>query len=202
MSDREEQHEGQEGKVKVTDRRRFVLDDDGNIVERPDAPQRQRAVVAGDDDAPKAQSQKPPSAGPAGAPQPDAGGAAAGPAAAPTAAGPASPPAGAAGTDGADEQPSDEERMATQIFVEFLNSLAHSLLVHLGETPDPGSGLVRENLEAAQQTLEILGVLRKKTDGNLTPQEARMFDSLIYELMMRFRQKLEAKQTPPNQGTS
>jgi hypothetical protein len=69
--------------------------------------------------------------------------------------------------------------------------MAHSVLVHLGEIPEPSSGLVRENLEGAQQALLFLEVIRYKVEGNLTAQEARVFDTLLYELKVRFRQKME-----------
>lgn len=168
-NDREE-----EQKVKVKDRRRFVMDASGEVIGRPDAEVRAREEA--DLSSPQRQ-QAPAQQGVREQPS-----------------GPA-PQVKPAGGDQAPPE-SQEDKVASQIFLEFLNNLAHSLLVHLGELPDPGSGLVRENLEAAQQTLEILGVLRKKTHGNLSAHESRIFDSLIYELMMRFRQKVESARAP------
>lgn len=159
-------------RVKIVDRRRYVLDDSGGVEKRPDAPRREEAepvAATVGSTARRVDAQAPASASsqaPAGAPQ-----------------------SRAAST-------SAEDRMATQILAEFLNSMAHSMLIQLGEAPEPGSGLIRENLEAAQQTLEILSVLRRKTEGNLTAQEARMFDGLLYELMMRFRQRVEQQVAP------
>jgi hypothetical protein len=183
MSEEREQEE-QSSRVKVVDRRRYALDEQGDVVTRPDAQPREPE----------------PEPAPMPPPAPAAGsgaGIAAGPAAqaaaptAPTA--PAAPPPDAA-TPPAGKAPAlsaEEQAYAQQVFLEFLNGLAHSMLAQLGEVPDPGSGLVREDLEGARQTLEMLSVLRHKTEGNLTAQEARMFDGLLYELMMRFRQRVE-----------
>jgi len=42
------------------------------------------------------------------------------------------------------------------------------------------------NLEAAKQTIDILGILKDKTKGNLSDEEDRLLESLLYELRMRY----------------
>jgi len=42
------------------------------------------------------------------------------------------------------------------------------------------------NLEAAKQTIDILGILKDKTRGNLSDEEERLLESLLYELRMRY----------------
>lgn len=186
----QDERDEQQAPVKVVDRRRYRLDEQGELVERENVAPRERPVKT-----PPPAPAPAPEAGlitdPAGSPM-TAGPA---PAEAPSPAQPAPPqtPAGEAdaGAARAPAMSEEDQRYASELFLEFLNSLAHSMLVQLGEVPDPGSGIVRENLEAARQTLEMLSVLRHKTEGNLSAQEARMFDSLLYELMMRFRQRVE-----------
>ena len=43
-----------------------------------------------------------------------------------------------------------------------------------------------QNLPAASQMIEILGMLQEKTKGNLLEPEAQLIDDLLYELRMRF----------------
>ena len=69
-------------------------------------------------------------------------------------------------------------------FSGFVLSLATTGMVHLGAIPDPVSGKKQENLSGARQMIEILSVLRDKTLGNLSEEEARLLDSLIYEMQM------------------
>jgi hypothetical protein len=38
----------------------------------------------------------------------------------------------------------------------------------------------------AQRTIDLLQVLQEKTQGNLTPQESRLLDDVLYELRMTF----------------
>jgi hypothetical protein len=81
-----------------------------------------------------------------------------------------------------------EKDQASNIsFAAFVLSLAHTTAVHLGDVPDPMSGQSSEpNLPAAQQMIEILGLLEEKTRGNLTAEERQLMEQLLYELRLRF----------------
>ena len=73
-------------------------------------------------------------------------------------------------------------------FSSFLVSLASSAMMHLGEAPDPSTGSARVDLELARQTIDVLGVLKEKTKGNLDDEEAKLLDTLLYETRTRFVQ--------------
>ena len=71
-------------------------------------------------------------------------------------------------------------------FRTFILSLGTSAMLHLGEIPDPDGGEPVVNLELARQTIDLLDLLRQKTAGNLTEDEGRTLDGLLYDLRMRF----------------
>ena len=71
-------------------------------------------------------------------------------------------------------------------FTTFLLGLASSALIHLGAAPNPETGQTAQELVLARQTIELLGLLREKTRGNLTADEERIFDSLLSDLRLRF----------------
>ncbi len=72
-------------------------------------------------------------------------------------------------------------------FYTFVLSLGSSALIHLGDAPHPETGAVAEpNLLLAQQTIEILSMLREKTRGNLTPEEEKFMENLLTDLRLRF----------------
>ena len=71
-------------------------------------------------------------------------------------------------------------------FTTFVFSLSSSALIQLGEIPDPFSEQVGKNLTAAQQTIDILGLLEQKTKGNLDEEEDRALEAILYDLRMRF----------------
>jgi hypothetical protein len=62
-------------------------------------------------------------------------------------------------------------------------------LVHLGELEEPGQNKVVMNLEAARQVIEIIDLLRVKTSGNLTPQEAQLVEKALFDLRLLYVQK-------------
>ncbi len=71
-------------------------------------------------------------------------------------------------------------------FGTFVMSLATSVLVHLGEVKHPDSSAPESNLLLAKQTIDILGMLREKTRGNLTHEESQLVDNLLYDLRMKY----------------
>ena len=78
-----------------------------------------------------------------------------------------------------------DERGAT--FTDFLLWLATMAAVQFGDLPDPVSGEpVEPNIPAAGHLVEVIGMLQEKTAGNLSADESKLIDSLLYDLRMRF----------------
>ena len=72
-------------------------------------------------------------------------------------------------------------------FSTFLLSLSTSVLYQLGLIADPLTGRKAEpDKMLARQTIDTIELLREKTRGNLEDEEEKLFDSLLYELHMRF----------------
>ena len=72
-------------------------------------------------------------------------------------------------------------------FATFVLSLGSSVLMHLGDLPDPSTGkTVKRDLPLAKQTIDIISMLQEKTKGNLEPGEAQLIESLLYDLRVRY----------------
>ncbi len=71
-------------------------------------------------------------------------------------------------------------------FSTFILSLASSALVQLGEVPNPDTGNMEENLVVARHTIDILDMLREKTQNNLDADEQRLIDGVLYEVRMKY----------------
>ena len=82
------------------------------------------------------------------------------------------------------------ESLPTIDFMTLVVSLSQTALVHLGEVIDPepggGPGKAAVDLPMARQTIDLLGVLQEKTKGNLTGDEERLLDQVLYDLRLRF----------------
>lgn len=81
-------------------------------------------------------------------------------------------------------------------FKAFTGSLYMSAIVSLGIIPDPITNEKRVNTAFAQETIEVLKMLKEKTRGNLSEEENRFLDDCIYKLMMQYVEvvKKEGKQ--------
>ncbi|MFN7926982.1 MAG: DUF1844 domain-containing protein [Blastocatellia bacterium] len=101
-----------------------------------------------------------------------------------TAAQPALEPAPPPFADAA--EPLEEEPEMTE-FMQIIYSLATSTaFIHLGLMEHPATGRPEVNLQAAQQGIGMLMILREKTKGNLTSGEEEFFDTLLSDLKMQF----------------
>ena len=79
-------------------------------------------------------------------------------------------------------------------FTTFTMSLSSQALVHLGEVEDPVTKTSAVDLVAAKQLIDILGLLRDKTRGNLDEHEERLLDAILYDLRLRYVER--AKRAP------
>jgi hypothetical protein len=71
-------------------------------------------------------------------------------------------------------------------FHTFVLSLGSSALMHLGELERPGASAPATDLPLAKHTIDILAMLQQKTTGNLTADEAKLLESLLYDLRLRY----------------
>lgn len=65
-------------------------------------------------------------------------------------------------------------------------SLSHAAMMHLGQIPDPNTGQPHMDRDLARHTIDTIGMLKDKTEGNLTPEEQRLIDHALTELRLAY----------------
>jgi|YelNatPaOPRAMG01_1025707.scaffolds.fasta_scaffold00844_11 hypothetical protein len=78
-------------------------------------------------------------------------------------------------------------------FIDLINSLAGTTLIQLGAVADPQTNVIKKDLNAAKQTIDILELLKEKTTGNLNNEESMMLDNVLFDLRMRYVLVAEGK---------
>ncbi|MDR1487532.1 MAG: DUF1844 domain-containing protein [Deltaproteobacteria bacterium] len=79
-------------------------------------------------------------------------------------------------------------------FSTLLIGLATTAMIQLGETPPNGAAPPGPpDLVAAKHSIDILGVLEKKTKGNLDESEESLLSILLYDLRMKYVSVSKAK---------
>lgn len=85
----------------------------------------------------------------------------------------------------------EEERPKGIDFSTFILSLGSSTLILLGGVEDPIKGEKMVNLPQAREMIDLLTILKEKTEGNLNKEEGILLDNLLFDLRMRYVEKKE-----------
>ena len=78
------------------------------------------------------------------------------------------------------------KNVTSKPFLNLLSSLSYQALIHLGEIEDPASGQRQVHLEAARETIDLIAVLKDKTEERLSSEERQTFETLLPDLQLRY----------------
>jgi hypothetical protein len=98
----------------------------------------------------------------------------------------------------AEVQTSTHSGELSQKFIEFVMMQAQQASLFLGRIPHPQSGQSEVLLEPARLFIDHLEMIREKTRGNLTNQEAEILNGVLADLQMAF---VQASATQPSAST-
>ncbi len=73
----------------------------------------------------------------------------------------------------------------------FVTTLALQASIGLGQIPNPATDKKEEDLTQAKFLIDTLGMLKEKTKGNLSAEEASLLENLLYELRMQYIAKIQ-----------
>src|SRR4030043_375483 len=71
-------------------------------------------------------------------------------------------------------------------FIFFVTTLSLQASIDLGQIPNPATSKKEENLVQAKFLIDTLGMLKDKTKGNLTIDEGKFLENILYELRMQY----------------
>lgn len=71
-------------------------------------------------------------------------------------------------------------------FMMFITSLSMQAMMSLGLYPNPITKKEEKNLDAAKYTIDTITMIQEKTKGNLTSEESRLIDNILYDLRMKY----------------
>ena len=99
---------------------------------------------------------------------------------------------------------SDDERQSAH-FLSLLLSLNQSAMVALGKMKNPMTSQLSLDLGEAQNTIDLLAMLKNKTKGNLDENETQLLEAILADLRMHYvvaaRQKPRKGGSPEPSGT-
>lgn len=91
------------------------------------------------------------------------------------------------------EEEGHEHEGAMEVnFINYVSSLAFQALIFLGEIPNPmDESKTETNLPQAKFLIDTLILIREKTKGNLTGEEENLLNASVYELELKFVERLQ-----------
>ncbi len=90
--------------------------------------------------------------------------------------------------------PAAEPVEADEGFETLVSYLSTTAMFQLGALPGPSGERIPADMPNARRTIELLEVLQRKTRGNLTLEESRLLDDVLYDLRMSYLE-IEKRQT-------
>lgn len=98
---------------------------------------------------------------------------------------PASHP-GATAAEPSGTSPQKKARASDPRFLNHVTSLAIQGMIFMGEVPHPLTGEIEKNLEQSKFMIDTLGMIREKTQGNLSEEEENTLNASLYELQLKY----------------
>jgi len=68
----------------------------------------------------------------------------------------------------------------------FITNLSMQALVSLGEIPNPIDNKKQEDLGQSVYIIDTLDMIKKKTENNLSADEGKLLDDILYSLRMKY----------------
>jgi hypothetical protein len=80
--------------------------------------------------------------------------------------------------------------------------LASSAVIALGDAPDPVTGQRHHDPAHAADAIDLLILLREKTEGNRSAEESQVLDNLLHDLQLRYVNATRRSGSPPGPSRS
>ena len=94
-----------------------------------------------------------------------------------------------------DERKMDPKDLESAQFFSLVLSLSNSAMLAMGKSPNPITGKVERDLLQAQQTIDLLAMLKNKTEGNLSDKESLLLENSLTNLRLTCAKELEKGDT-------
>jgi len=71
----------------------------------------------------------------------------------------------------------------------------------MGKLPNPLTNTIERDLEQARISVDILGMIKEKTKGNLNENEAEFLNKVVFESQMNYLDELKKPEEPKEADT-
>ncbi|MCF7804473.1 MAG: DUF1844 domain-containing protein [Candidatus Marinimicrobia bacterium] len=87
------------------------------------------------------------------------------------------------------EEPQPQEINKEELFSYLVSTFYSSAWMQMGKMANPMTNKVEKDMEQAEFTIDLLDMLKEKTEGNLSDEESKLLTRAIKELKMNFMEE-------------
>jgi len=97
------------------------------------------------------------------------------------------------------------EQMQQALFMQLVLMFQQAAWSHLGKVPNPMTQKIERDLEQARMSIDMIDMLKTRTQRNISDEETRMLDHVLRELRLNYVDELDKEQkekTAPQEKTA
>ncbi|MFA5857537.1 MAG: DUF1844 domain-containing protein [Elusimicrobiota bacterium] len=88
-------------------------------------------------------------------------------------------------------KPQGRDKEVDHLFLILVHSLSTAAMLQLGKTANPATGKIERDLIAAKHTIDLLLMIKQKTQGNLTDRESLLLTTILADLELNYVDELK-----------
>ncbi|UCH85539.1 MAG: DUF1844 domain-containing protein [Candidatus Latescibacterota bacterium] len=77
------------------------------------------------------------------------------------------------------------------LFVQLVSMFQVAALQHMGKLPNPVTNAIERDMEQARISVDMLGMIKEKTKGNLNKNEEEFLHKVVFESQMNYLDELK-----------
>ena len=95
------------------------------------------------------------------------------------------------------EGPSEGSLQERDLFIGLIQSFQAAAMQQMGKVMNPFTEKIERDMAHARLSIEMLEMIRTRTTGNLTGQEARFLNHVLTELRLNYVAEADKDKAPP-----
>jgi len=88
------------------------------------------------------------------------------------------------------------------LFIQLVLMFQAAAMQQMGKLMNPLTSKIERNLEQAKFSIDILDMVKGKTRGNLSGEEEKLLDHVLYDLRMNYLEELKNEDKQPGKENS
>ena len=80
------------------------------------------------------------------------------------------------------------------LFLQLVTMFQVAAMQQMGKIPNPLTGTIERDLEQAKMSVDMLGMIKERTKGNLTGREEEYLGKILFESRMNYLDELKRPQ--------